>query len=635
MAGVIAEEMAISTRVMVNGDLVGIIRNENANTAVQCLRALRRHGHIAGSISIAWDCFTNEISILTDGGRFSYPALIVNSTFNDVLLDLSKVDENNHPIVNWSEAVAPRNTPKAINLYNGATIEYLDAAESDTIMMAESLNVLRANSISNPTYKTYTHCFLSPHAVKGIMSAKIPFADMNQGARNCFVSNMGKQVIGRYVSNIHDRMDNTANELVYPNLPICQTNSNKYFGLDYLLHGCMSMVAMMSMGINQEDALVINGDSVSSLFMSSIYYRVYEDKLKSVSNTREQFNVPPVAQIKFVKEGLQRSFDKGIIDATTGFPHLKRRITGGDVIIPKYIEAKGEKFVDASTYVRINEGGIISKIVPGPDDQKTDEDGNYFCKVQTAELRKVDTGHKMATTSAQKGIVGAVTSSVDLPSTGNGITPELVMNPHGIPSRMTVSQMAECYISQVAMVTGKFYDATPFNHFSHDEFKELHKRYGLDIAGERIMYDGITGMQIKTPIFIGPLYYTRLKHMVEDKIHYRTEVGPVQLRTRQPSEGRSRNGGLRLGEMERDCFVAHGVAAFLRERMMNSSDMFKIHVGTETGAIIPSNPETNFYQYDGKFDDKEEIVEVQLPFASVVFLHTLNACGIEANIKTE
>ena len=282
--------------------------------------------------------------------------------------------------------------------------------------------------------------------------------------------------------------------------------------------------------------------------------------------------------------------------------------------------------------LRKTEKGIVDRVIPNEQEPiSINADGNKLVKVRVVDYREPILADKFASRHAQKGTVGMIYNEVDMPFTGDGIIPDFIMNPHAIPSRMTVGQILETLLGKVGSVIGKEMDATTFSKIDTETLFKYMREYGFDEQCEEVMYNGMTGLQMNSTIFIGPTYYQRLKHMVEDKIHSRIS-GQVHMTTRQPTEGRSRDGGLRLGEMERDAMLAHGAVQFLKERFMDASDIFKIYVSKTEQSMVVANPDENIYIYGGKNIPKDDVVEIQLPYAMKLLLHEMNAMGIDARI---
>ena len=390
---------------------------------------------------------------------------------------------------------------------------------------------------------------------------------------------MGKQAMGIYLTNFLVRMDTMANILYYPQKPLATTRSMEYLRFRELPAGQNAIVAIMCYsGYNQEDSVIMNQSSVDRGLFRSIYYRSYMDlEKKSGIQQLEEFEKPSKDTTLRMKHGTYDKLeDDGLIAPGTG-------VVGEDIIIgktapiPPDSEELGQRTRmhtrrDVSTPLKSTESGIVDQVLI-----TTNSEGQKFVKVRVRSTRVPQIGDKFASRHGQKGTIGITYRQEDMPFTAEGITPDIIINPHAIPSRMTIGHLVECLLSKVATLIGNEGDATPFTDLTVEAVSTYLRNKGYQSRGLEVMYHGHTGKKLQAQIYLGPTYYQRLKHMVDDKIHSRAR-GPVQILTRQPVEGRSRDGGLRFGEMERDCMISHGVAAFLKERLFEASDAYRLHV---------------------------------------------------------
>jgi DNA-directed RNA polymerase II subunit RPB2 len=555
-----------STKVFVNGDWVGVVPDKHAKRLHDQLKLLKRHGIIVPYISCTWYIDWREIQIKTDGGRYSRPLYIVED--EKLLIEDMYNDPNNSEFrqkftngeMKWMDFLSGFNTNENldnITVSNGALVEYLDTDELEMAMVAMTYADLAANNQENNYYMHYSHCEIHPIMFMGIVSTMIPSSDHNQSPRNCYQSSMGKQAIGFYVTNYNSRMDTMAHVLVYGHKPLVATRTMKYVMMDRLPHGEQAMLLYACYtGYNQEDSIILNDDAIKRGFFNTIFYRTYTDKEqkhKSQTIATERFCKPTKATTREYKHG---SYD---LINDDGVPRIGGVAKGGDVIIGKVVESKeidpsGLPQKDVSTTVHKNEHGTVDMTIP--DAKKSihnyNAEGHKFIKVRVSILRQPEIGDKFASRHSQKGTDSMNFPMEDLPFNSYGLCPDIIMNPHGIPSRMTAGKLIETLLGKVAVCHGQFQDATPFTPFNLKKFEDILELYGCHKLGNEVMYNGQMGNMFEVTFFYGPTYYQRLKHMVDDKIHSR-ETGPVQLLTRQPAEGRSRDGGLRLGEMERDC----------------------------------------------------------------------------------
>jgi DNA-directed RNA polymerase II subunit RPB2 len=307
-----------------------------------------------------------------------------------------------------------------------------------------------------------------------------------------------------------------------------------------------------------------------------------------------------------------------------GFVPKNTYVNGSDIIIGKVMPKKTNGSIinqDNSLALKPNDDGYVDINYIG-----TNSEGYKFCNVRIRKNRIPQIGDKLASRSAQKGCIGMVYRHQDMPFTKDGIVPDIIMNPHAIPSRMTMAQLMECIMGKAGCYIGACGDATPFSDCSVQSIAKVLELSGMERYGNEIMYNGRTGEQIKTEIFIGPTYYQRLKHMVTDKIHARGSNGPIVMLTRQPSDGRSRGGGLRLGEMERDCLIGHGVSEFLKEKMLDTSDNYRVFICKNCGLTADANPNKNIYKCQ-HCKTSADIVQVRVPYAFKLLgqeLYTMN-----------
>lgn len=399
---------------------------------------------------------------------------------------------------------------------------------------------------------------------------------------------MGKQAMGVFMTNFDERMDTMANILYYPQKPLATTRSMEFLKFRELPAGQNAIVAIACYsGYNQEDSVIMNQSSIDRGLFRSLFYRTYTDQEKRVGlNTIEQFERP----LRSDTIRLQRGTYEKIDDDGLVAPGV--RVSGGDIIIGKTApiapdaEELGQRTKihvnrDVSTPLRSTENGIVDRVV-----YTTNAEGLKFVKVRMRTTKIPQIGDKFASRHGQKGTIGITYRQEDMPFTSEGIVPDLIINPHAIPSRMTIAHLIECQLSKVSSLRGFEGDATPFTEVTVDSVSRLLREHGYQSRGFEVMYHGHTGKKLVVQVFLGPTYYQRLRHMVDDKIHSRAR-GPLQILVRQPVEGRARDGGLRFGEMERDCMISHGAAAFLRERLFEVSDAFRVHICDICGLMTP------------------------------------------------
>jgi DNA-directed RNA polymerase II subunit RPB2 len=501
-------------------------------------------------------------------------------------------------------------------------IEYLDTEEMyHTMILMDLKNSKLLKTNKNKTI--YDYCEIHPCLIMGVLASCIPFSNHNQSPRNTYQSAMGKQAMGIYASNYRTRIDTMAHILNYTCKPIVNTRIDNYLPTSNMPSGMNCIVAICSYtGYNQEDSVILNKSSVDRGLFNSKFLRAYRDDEKKIhsSGKEEQFGKPD-RTTKGLKPG---SYDKL---KNNGFVEKNTYVDSNDVIIGKLTPIKNKKktekeFKDNSTLLRPNENGWIDEVY-----LNSNGEGNRFCKVRVRSKRTPTIGDKFSSRHGQKGTVGMIYSQEDMPFNKDGISPDIIINPHAIPSRMTIAQLMECIMGKVSCHLGGYGDATAFGDITvHDIAEVLSKKCGYEKHGNEILYNGMTGKQMSVDIFMGPTYYQRLKHMVEDKIHSRA-TGPKVLLTRQPPEGRSRDGGLRFGEMERDCMIAHGTLQFLKERTVDVSDKYRIFICNKCKLTAVVNYDQNI-SHCKKCNNYIDFSEIVLPYACKLMTQELESMSI-------
>lgn len=631
-------EVMYFTKVIINGDWIGIHRKPYELIAE--LRKLRREGVINIFTSISWDINLGEINVYTDGGRLCRPLYVVDN--NEILLTNSIVEKLKNNDIGWHHLLSKTNknplsywkTPDITG--NKTIIEYIDVSEENTRMIAMTHDDLKKNKKHNKSFFNYTHCEIHPSMMFGVLASNIPFSDHNQAPRNVYQCAMGKQAMGVYATNFRKRFDTLGHVLYYPQKPLVTTRGNTYTGADELPSGINAIVAIQCYtGYNQEDSLILNEDSIKrGLFVSSYYHTSKDTVQKNQSTIDEEKFMKPT---KYNEQGniLTTMMKAGNYDKLdeNGFIKIGSKVGKNDVIIGKVIPLKqtspdDPKYKDASTMIRTSEEGTVDWVY-----SNINHDGYRFAKVRIRSERVPIIGDKFSSRHGQKGTCGIMYKQFDMPFTKQGITPDIIVNPQALPSRMTIGHLIECLLGKVSTINGHQSDATPFTGMSvHEVSKVMMEKCGFECMGTQVLYNGKTGEQIKANIFIGPTYYQRLKHLVADKIHSRSSGPYVQL-TRQPVDGRSRSGGLRCGEMERDALLAHGTSQFLKERLFDVSDKYFVYVCNKTGFIAVGNKEKNLFK--SLYSDEEtNFSKIQIPYAAKLFIQELMSLGIAPRIRT-
>jgi len=612
-------------KIIINGDWRFCV--DRPKKIVDTLKNLRRSGILHIHTSIVWKYFSKTIEIYTDAGRCTRPLYIVKNN-KLVITDehLEKIDSGK---IGWNNLILGSLTEigKGHKPIEEGVIEFIDVQEQDSCLIAVSKKPLTQNMINK-----YSHCEIHCSFQTGVMASVIPFIDHNQAPRNTYQSAMGKQAMGIYTTNFRYRVDTLAHILRYPQLPIINSRIMQYLPSNDLPAGINAIVAIASYsGYNQEDSIIMNRSSVDRGLFVSDFYRTYKDeeKKRHSSNTKMQESFKrPDENVTLGTRG--NNYNKL---ESNGLPKLETFIKSGDIIIgkvhPIYSNSNSKKlFKCCSTSIKPNEYGYVSKVT-----QSYNGDGYKFVKVRIRTTRKPTIGDKHASRHGQKGTIGVVYDQEDMPFARNGIKPDIIMNPHAVPSRMTIGQVIECLVGKTVTNLGMFGDATAFTKVNIDKIGNILQSLGYERNCDEILYSGRTGEQLKVNIFMGPTYYQRLKHMVDDKIHSRG-TGPNVILTRQPVEGRSRDGGLRFGEMERDCILSHGAACFLKETLQDRSDNYRLHICKLCGLVCMVNKEKEISFCNNCKNKEFSYLEARVPYAFKLFVQELETMGVAPRLQS-
>jgi len=554
-------------RIFVNGVPIGYC--EDPESLIDELRRARRRGEISSEINVAffsekYGFNRREVYINCDEGRIRRPLIIVE----DGVPKLSKehIEKITSKEWTWSD------------LIKHGIIEYLDAEEEENAYIALYPEDLTPE---------HTHLELAPWVILGICASLIPYPEHNQSPRNSYESAMAKQALGIYASNFPLRVDSRAHILHYPQKPIVKTKPMDIIGYDLRPSGQNCVVAILSYeGYNMEDAIIINKASIERGLARSTFYRLYEAECRQyLGGLRDKLAVPEPGTRGFRGEQYYRFLEPD------GMVGLEAEVSGGDVLIgrvspPRFLEeykefeVRGPTMRDSSIEMRPSERGIVDAVFI----TETSE-GNKLVKIRVRNERVPELGDKFASRHGQKGVIGMIVPQEDMPFSADGIVPDMIINPHAIPSRMTIGQFLESIAGKIAALKGEFMDGTPFVGKRRGEsLKRMLINLGFSYTGREVLYNGVTGEKYVADVFTGIVYYQKLHHMVADKIHARAR-GQVQMLTRQPTEGRARGGGLRFGEMERDCLIGHGAALLLQDRLLEESDKYVLYICENCGFI--------------------------------------------------
>ena len=555
-------------KVFVNGKFLGFVRDGKA--LADSLRKERRANLIHPHVSIY---------LYEPKNPNAYRRLYVFTYAGRVLRPLIVVEDGKPKLTEEHVEKVKKGELTFYDLVNSGIVELIDANEEENLYIALDEEHLT---------KEHTHLELYPPAILGVSASVIPYPEHNQSPRNTYEAAMAKQALGFSIPNYPFNTYVRQHLLIYPQKPLVRTRMSSLLNLDERPIGQNFIVAVISFsGYNVEDAVIINKSSVDRGLARSIFYRLYEAEAKQhLGGMRDQFEIPsPESNIR----GYRGEKYYRLLESDGVIAH-EAVVGGGDVLIgrtspPRFMEEyrefeiKGPYRRDTSVAMRPSEKGVVESVFL----TKTLENEKLY-KVRVRDLRIPEIGDKFASRHGQKGVIGLLVDQVDMPYTEDGIVPDLIINPHAFPSRMTVGQFIESIAGKVAALEGRFVDGTPFLGEKCEQLSEALERLGFKRTGREVMYDGRTGLRYPADIFIGIVYYQKLHHMVADKIHARAR-GQIQMLTKQPTEGRARGGGLRFGEMERDCLVAYGASMLLKDRLLDESDKTKIYVCENCGSI--------------------------------------------------
>jgi len=635
-------DMNMYVKIMINGDIYAMTKIKNAYYVYNKLKETKRNGIIDIHTSILLDISNKEIRIYFDGGRLIRPLLIVNNNKLNLTQELIEQINNNKEDTSklWR---------KIINKYNNL-IEYEDIESLNYLLVSESakklveiqkiksnqvdnIDISKINRYDNNKWINYTHCDFHGWVSFGTIAANIPFSNHNYGFRNIVNFSQTKQAMGIYLTSYKDRMD--ISQILYnPSMPLVQTEAMKYNGELDLPNGETVIIALLSYnGHNQEDSIICNETAVKrGLFRADTLKKYHSEILKNPSTSQDDIFTNPVADkhkqdVTGLKHGnYDKLNDKGYIPE--GTPIFNEDIIIGK-ISPIQPTSTNKLFKDNSEMYKNSVPGVIDRV--HKDIFNAERYEMYDVKVRIP--REPIIGDKFTNFHAGKGTIGILLPQKDMPFTESGLIPDFIINPLGYPKRMSLGHFLECIGSKIAAETGKFIDGTPFNDIDISEFPKILEKLGYEPYGTETMYCGLTGKKMNSKIFICPSFYMRLRHLSSDKVHGRGR-GPRQALTRQPLEGRSKDGGLKIGEMEKDAICAHGMAQLQKERFMESSDITKVHVCNDCGMFAYKVIDKDYYKCKG-CKNTTRISAVVIPYAAKLLFQELTSVNILPRIKTE
>ncbi|MDE1820802.1 MAG: DNA-directed RNA polymerase subunit B [Euryarchaeota archaeon] len=588
-----------AARVFVNGNLVGL--HSNPEELVREIRDRRRGGTLsptlgdqAYEINVRYDSVMNEVIVNSDSGRLRRPLLVVkNGVTRLARQDLDDLGRGSLAFtdlvragkVEWLDAEEEEDTLIAVEPYELAErcphceralsrgdIKWLNIGEKATEAKLLCSRCQKEFPVPLKLDKDHSHLEIDANLMLGVCTGLIPYAEHNSTPRNTMGAGQAKQSLGVESVNYRRRPDTRGHILHYPQAPLLRTQTMRYVHFTERPAGQNFVVAILSYeGYNMQDALVLNRNAVDRGLGRSSFFRTYRsEERKYPGGQEDRFEIPrPDVAGARVDTAYRSLGEDGLI-----FPELQ--VSEGDVLIgktspPRFLEEKTDlltpqKRRETSVTVRAGEAGWVDSVI-----LTEGENISKLVKVKVRNERVPELGDKFSSRHGQKGVVGLIVPQEDMPFTKDGIVPDLVINPHAIPSRMTVAHVLEMLGGKVGSLEGRFIDGTPFSGEREEALRESLTELGFAPTSREVLYDGLTGRRMEAQIYMGVIYYQKLHHMVAGKLHMRSR-GPVQILTRQPTEGRSRQGGLRFGEMERDTLIGHGVAMVIKDRLLDESD---------------------------------------------------------------
>ena len=600
-------------KVYFNGDLIGT--HESPVDLVTEIRQRRRKNMISNVVNVRYDDSLNDVIINSDPGRIRRPLLVVGRN-NRLKIKERDIDSLQQGKSEWDD------------LLNKGIVEYIDAEEEENCLIALNEDDLERNK---KTHK-YSHMEVDPMTILGVATSNVPFPEHNSSPRCTMGAGMSKQSLGLGQANYRIRPDTRGHLLHYAEVPMLQTEAMKYNTLITRPAGQNMVVAVMSYhGYNMEDALIFNQGSIDRGIGRSTFVRTYMSEERRYPGGQEDRFVIPGPDVRGARseEAYFYLEEDGLI-----YPEID--LSGKEVLIgktspPRFLSEptdflSPQKVRESSVTVRHGEKGTVDSVM-----LSETENGSRIARIRVRDQRVPEMGDKFASRHGQKGVIGHIVPAEGMPFTEQGITPDLIINPHAIPSRMTVAHLLEMIGGKVGSMEGRAVDGSAFSGEKENDLRTSLAEFGFRHSGREVLYDGQTGRRIDAEIFIGVIYYLKLHHMVSGKLHARSR-GPVQLLTRQPTEGRARMGGLRFGEMERDCLIAHGAAMVIKDRLLDESDKTVQFVDSKSGHIAYLDRRGVLTSPMG---DHTSIYPVTMSYAFKLLLEELKSLGIAARLRLE
>jgi len=596
-------------RIFVDGRLIGFY--SDGEQLAESLRELRRNSKIHPHVGISFhtseiEGSTKRIYVNCNAGRVLRPLIIIKD--NKPLLTSDLLDKISKKLISWND------------LLRMGVLELIDANEEENCYV----------TLDEKDTKKRTHLEVFPPAILGAGASIIPYPEHNQSPRNTYESAMAKQSLGFSTPMMNTSTYVRQHFMLYPQVPIVNTKAMKLLGLEDRPAGQNCVVAVLPFdGYNIEDAIVLSKASVDRGLGRTFFFRIYDAEAKQYpGGMRDTFEIPNAEDnIRgFKGERAYRLLEEDGVVAS------EAPVKGGDILIgktspPRFMEeyrefeSSGPYRRDTSIGVRPSENGVVDTVV-----MTQSNEGGKMYKIRVRDMRIPEIGDKFASRHGQKGVLGILAKAEDLPYTASGMSPDVLINPHAFPSRMTVGMMMESICGKAAALRGQRFDGSAFVGEKMDEVKPVMDAHGFQYSGKEIMYDGRTGKSFPVEVFIGVVYYQKLHHMVADKIHARAR-GQVQMLTKQPTEGRARGGGLRFGEMERDCLIAYGASMILKDRLLDESDKSDIFVCERCGLVAYHDVKQRKYVCR-VCGDKAKVSSVSVAYAFKLLLQEMQSLNV-------